>query len=148
MLTVENIIDPAWFRIERANAHLHESRSTDDLPEKTPPVNIIQDDQTLYVHFVWRQDGHLAEIFDRDCRWECRAYIERMGQFEAPDPAPDMVSFRRGKGVTNHGVVVISGLPEGAYKIVATLLFRGPGNSATPLAAYEEIGILQVYRDN
>ncbi len=148
MLTIENVIkNPAAFRLERADVHLHEGPSTDDLPHDFPPVNIIQDDQTAYAHFVWTQRGYLTKLFDNSCSWECRIYLEQMGASEAANPAPRIVNFAKGDGRRYSAVVPISGLSEGAYKVVATLLFRGPGSTPTPLAAYEELGVLQVYRD-
>ncbi|MCB9298132.1 MAG: hypothetical protein H6559_34170 [Lewinellaceae bacterium] len=53
MLTVENVISKSLFAVN-GNVHLHESASTQDLPA-APPVNIVQRDQNVYVHFVWQQ---------------------------------------------------------------------------------------------
>lgn len=147
MLTIENVIDKRALRLERADVHLHESASRDDLPHVTPPVNIIQDDQTAYAHFVWTQRGYLTKMLSRQCTWECRVYLEKMGMGEATNPAPSIVKFEIGDGHRYNTYIPLNGLQEGAYKMVATLLFRGPNNAVTPIAAFEELGVLQVYRD-
>lgn len=147
-MTIENVIkNPAAFRIENDNVHLHESASTDDLPHDFPPVSIIQDDQTAYVHFLWRQRGFLTKLISTNCSWECRVYLEKMGAGEVANPAAVNTPFVANDGHFYSTFVAISNLTEGAYKVVATMLLRGPGKSPTPIAAYEEVGILQVYRD-
>jgi hypothetical protein len=149
MLTVENVIqNPRLFEIYDGDVHLHEGPSTAGLPEDRPPVNVVQTDQTVYAHFRWKQRGFLTRLFDRNCQWECRVYLERMGAGEVGDPSPQIVNFTQGEGVQNSAVIAINGLAEGAYKVIATLLFKGPRSAPTPLAAYDEIGVLQVYQDS
>ncbi len=144
-MTVENVIRDRSMLAVSGNVHLHESASTDDLPA-APPVSIIQTDQTLYVHFIWRQSGWLTNLFSHRCTWECQVYLEQMGAGEYGNPSPTRVPFSPGNR-RNSAYVTISNIPEGAYKIVATLVLRGPGGGPSPVAAYEEVGILQVYND-
>jgi hypothetical protein len=148
MLTVENVIPAAMFSIN-GNVHLHEGPSTADLP-RANPVNIIQRDQTLYAHFVWSQSGFLAKLFNPANKWKCSVFIEQMGAHEvAFDPTPVTVGFNPNDPAGYSAVVAIPGstLKEGVYKIVATLTLTGASGNPTPLAAYEEVGILQVYED-
>ena len=148
MLTIENVIkNPAAFRLSNADVHLHEGASKDDLPHVTPEINIVQDDQDIYVHFVWTQHGFLTKLLSSACGWECRVYLELMGQGEAANPPASVVPFVPGEGRSYSTFLLLRGLPEGVYRVVATLLFRGPGSSPTPIASYEDLGILQVYRD-
>jgi hypothetical protein len=145
MLTTENLINPAAFRIYDGNVHLHESVSP-SMPSSQSPVNIIKEDQVSYAHFVWKQDGWLLPLISTGCKYECRVYIEQMGPLEVGNPAPATVAFTPGSGNSFSAIVTIAGLTEGAYKLVATVMFRSPSGSLTPLAAYEELGILQVYK--
>lgn len=93
MLTVENVIPKSMFAIS-GNVHLHESASSKDLPA-APPVNIVQRDQNVYVHFVWQQTGWLGKMLSSSCRWEARVYLEQMGAGEIGNPAPINISFKR-----------------------------------------------------
>jgi hypothetical protein len=148
MLTVENVIPAALFSIN-GNVHLHEGPSTADLP-RANPVNIIQKDQTLYAHFVWSQAGWLSKLLNPGNRWTCSVFVEQMGKGEvSSDPTPVSVAFKPITPGNYSATVAIPGntLDEGAYKLVATLTLTGASGGPTPLAAYEELGILQVYED-
>ncbi len=146
MLTVENVIPKSLFDIS-GDVHLHESPSTADLKE-APPVNIVQRDQNVYVHFVWKQNGWLGKLLSSSCRYEARVYLEMMGAGEVGNPAPVNISFKRGASASYSAVVTLPAysLPQGAFKVVATLLMHGP-LGPTPIAAFEEVGVLQVYED-
>lgn len=146
MLTVENVIPKALFAIT-GNVHLHEGPSTADLPDASP-VNIVQRDQNVFVHFVWSQAGWLGKMLSSSCKWEARVYLEQMGAGEVGNPAPVSISFKRAGSASYNGVVTIPAysLPEGAYKVIATLMLHGP-LGPTPIAAFEDIGVLQVYED-
>ena len=146
MLTVENVIPKSMFAIS-GNVHLHESASTKDLPA-APPVNIVQRDQNVYIHFVWQQNGWLGKMLSSSCRWEARVYLEQMGAGEVANPAPANISFKRAGSASYSGVVTLPAfsLPQGAYKVIATLMLHGP-LGPTPISAFEEVGLLQVYED-
>lgn len=146
MLTVENVINPAAFNIS-GNVHLHEGPSQGGLPSKTPPVNIIQTDQDLYVHFVWKQSGFLCPLLNG--KWKCSVYMEFVGNGPNPNIKPQMVKYAAICPKTNSAVTKISAgtLKEGVYKVIATLQFEGSTGKPTPIAAYDEIGVLQVYND-
>ncbi len=146
MLTVENVIPKSMFAIS-GNVHLHEGASTADLPD-TAPVNIVQRDQNVFVHFVWSQSGWLGKLLSSSCKWEARVYLEQMGAGEVANPAPVSISFKKASSASYSGIVTIPAytLPQGAYKVIATLMLQGP-LGPTPIAAYEDIGVLQVYED-
>ena len=149
MLTVENVIqDPTAFRLENGRVYLHEDPSANP-PDDVPPVRIIQEDQEAHAHFYFRQRGWMNNGFiNPACTWVCSVFIEQLGQGEvAANPTPVKESYLIGDGQFYSVRVPIRGLKEGVYKVVATLMLRGPGNSPTPLAAYEDLGILQVYKD-
>ncbi|GJM34494.1 MAG: hypothetical protein DHS20C18_34950 [Saprospiraceae bacterium] len=146
MLTVENVFkDKSLFSIS-GNVHLHEGASTADLDNATP-VNIIQTDQNLFVHFVFTQSGWLSKMMNG--RYQCRVFLELMGAGEAPNPAPSWVNFVPVDGHTYSAVVTIprNTLREGVYKVIATVHLDGISGKPTPIAAYDEIGVLQVYND-
>lgn len=146
MLTVENVIkDPKLFAIN-GNVHLHEGTSKAGL-DNVPPVNIIQTDQNLLAHFVWTQSGFLSYMLSG--RWTARVFFELMGAGEVANPAPQYINFVQTQGHTYSAVINIPAgtLPEGIYKVFATLQLEGPKGNPTPVAAYEEIGVLQVYND-
>lgn len=145
MLTIENQFPAAWYSI-RGDVHLHESPALpDNLPARAP-VNIINTGQNLYVHFRWRESGFLRNSF---CGWqfECRVYLEMMGTQETRDnPAPIFVPFNTSGDTYSRVITIPAGdLEEGTYKMIATLLLHDCNGSPTPLAAYDEIGVLQVY---
>ncbi len=146
MLTVENVIPKSMFAIS-GNVHLHESPSTKDLDE-APPVNIVQRDQNVYVHFIWSQKGWLGKMLSSSCRWEARVYLEQIGLGEVGNPAPVNISFKRAADASYSAVVTLPAysLAEGVYKVIATLMLNGP-LGPTPIAAFEEIGVIQVYED-
>lgn len=146
MLTVENVIkDPKLYAI-KGNVHLHEGISQGGLPN-VPPVNIIQTDQNLYAHFTWRQTGFLSKMLSG--RWQLRIFFELMGAGEAANPAPRYVNFVQQEGYNYHAFINVpaGSLREGIYKVFATVQLEGLKGNPTPIAAYEEIGVLQVYND-
>ena len=146
MLTVDNVIPAGLFAIN-GNAHLHEGPSTADLDEASP-VNVIQRDQNVYVHFVWQQSGWLGKMLSPTCRWEIRVYLEQIGAGEVGNPAPVNVAFQPVVNASYSTVVTLPAysLPQGVFKVIATLMLHGP-LGPTPLASFEDIGILQVYED-
>lgn len=146
MLTVENVIkDPKLYAVT-GNVHLHEGISQGGLPS-VPPVNIIQTDQNLYAHFVWRQSGFLSKMLSG--RWQIRIFFELMGAGEVANPAPRYVNFVQQEGHNYSAVINVpaGSLREGIYKVFATIQLEGLKGTPTPIAAYEEIGVLQVYND-
>lgn len=148
MLTIENVIkDPRMLDV-KGDVFLRESASTAELPEDFPPVNVMQRDQTMFVHFRWNQTGWLTRLLSKDCAWEARAYLEQIGMGEVPNPTPVKVSFKPGSPANYHAVITLPGssLPEGAFRLVATLTLNGPAGP-TPVAAFEDLGIIQVYED-
>jgi len=147
MFTFENIIPTSLFGVTNGNVHLHESASTNGL-QAAAPVNIIQDDQTAYAHFVWKQTGWLASLISPKCKFECTLYVEAMGKAEVNNPPSKMVSVVPVVGQNYSSVIPISGLAPGVYKLVGTLLFHGPTGTPTPIAAFDEVGYLTVYADN
>lgn len=149
MFTFENLVPTSLFGVVSGNVHLHEGPSTDGGLPARPPINIIQDDQTAYAHFVWKQTGFLIPFYSKSCTYECRIYVETMGPTEVPaNPTPVKVNFIPVAGQNYSAVIPLKGLAPGVHKIVATLLFHAPGGQPTTMAAYEEIGYLTVYKDN
>ena len=146
MLTVENVIPSGLFAIS-GNAHLHEGPSTADLDEASP-VNVIQRDQNVYVHFVWQQTGWLGKMLSPTCRWEIRVYLEQTGAGEVGNPAPVNVAFQPAVNASYSAVITLPAysLPQGVFKVIATVMLHGP-LGPTPIASFEDIGILQVYED-
>lgn len=146
MLTIENGFPTTFYNIS-GNVHLHEGPTLPpDLPAITPPVNIINTGQDLFVHFVWSESGSLANSF-AGWSFECRIFFELMGSGEVgSNPAPVNVAFNT---TTNNYSAVITipdgTLAEGAYKLIATIVLHDPSGNPTPLAAYDEVGVLQVY---
>lgn len=147
MLTIENVIPKIMFAIT-GDVTLHEGSSTSGLPSAAP-VNIVQRDQDVILRFKWSQSGWLGLMLAPGCRWELRVYLEKFGLGEVANPPAVNIGFVPGlTGNYSNAVTIPNGtLPEGAYKIVATLMLRGPGGNPTPIAAFKDLGILQVYQD-
>ena len=147
MFTFEKVINRALLDVT-GDAHLHEGPSTSGLPAVTPPVNIIQTDQALYVHFRWRQNAPIGPLISGT--WKYRVYFERMGSGEVPsDLPPSTTGFIPAVNANYSEVITIPAntLRPGVYKLVATLMLCGRRGTPTPLAGYDEIGILEVYND-
>ena len=146
MFTFEKVINPALLNVT-GNAHLHEGPSTSGLPS-APPVNIIQTDQALRIHFVWRQNAPIARIIDGV--WKYRVYFEKMGAGEVPSDFPSSSTpFIQAVNASYSQVITVPAntLKPGVYKLVATLMLCGKGGAPTPIAGYDELGILEVYND-
>lgn len=145
MLTLENVIPKNLFAV-KGDVKLKEGSSTADLDE-APPVNIIQRDQAMYVHFSWKQYGWLGKLICNSS-WILRVYIEQIGLGEVNNPPAVTVPFQQSANSNYHGLVTLpaNSLPVGAFRIVATLTLRGP-KGPTPIAAFEDLGIIQVYED-
>ncbi len=143
MLIIEDLLP--YFGIS-GEAHLRESPSRDHLAAR-PPVNIIQDDQTLYVHFKWNQKGLLGWMFC-DSFWKLQVFLELMGTGETPSDHPvQHIPFVQGQDVDYHEIVSINNLKEGVYKVVVSMTLCSRRGKVTPLAAHQELGLVQVYED-
>jgi len=145
MLTIENVIPKDMLDV-KGYVKLYEGPSVEDLKD-VPPVNIIQRDQTMYVHFHWKQHGWLGRLIS-NCTWKASVFLEQIGKGEVDNPAPVNVSFQQASPAYYRGVVTLpaNSLPEGAFRVVATLTLQGP-SGPTPIAAFDDLGIVQVYED-
>ncbi len=147
-LNFENVISSVVgnFKVF-GEAHLHEGPSTDGLPA-APPVNIIQTDQALYIHFRWRQVGWLSCMLNGS--WQLNVFFELMGQGEVPgNPPPVTVNFVPVDGHNYSAYVTMrpNSMAPGVYRVVGRLMLNSPSGQKTPLAAFADIGMLQVYDD-
>ena len=146
MLTLENVIPiPALFSVT-GDVTLSENPLPTDPIEKLAPVSIAQKGDTVYAHFNWTQSGFLCNFLDSDDKWVCAIYLEQMGPGEvAANPTAKKVDATSIDGHTYDAPVEITNLPVGVYKVMATLTLHANGGTPTPIAAYEELGVLQVY---
>ncbi len=150
-LNFENVISSVVgnFNVS-GEVHLHEGQSTQDLPAvfNTPPVNTIQTDQALYVHFRWKQIGWLSCMLNGS--WQLNVFFELMGAGETPaNPASVVVPFTPVDGQKYSAFITMppNSMKPGVYRVVGRLMLNSPSGQKTPLAAFADIGMIQVYDD-
>lgn len=128
---------------------LSEGADQNDFFPKASPVNIIQTDQMWYVKFRWETYGLLNHLMCGTFR--LNLYLEEMGKGEfGLDPAYSTanVSFKSKPHAYEHTMVIPAGqVPAGVYKLVASLTFTGPEGVPGPIAAFAEIGAMQIYAE-
>ena len=147
-LTIENGLQDAGLLSISGDVSLREGPSTTGIFEAKPPVEIIQKDQSYYVHFYWTQQMWLTEIIQGE--WECTAYFEKMGSGETSgaNPSTSVTHVQRdGHCYFIDVVIPANSLETGLYEVVASLTFKGGegGRRPIPIAAFAELGKLQVY---
>lgn len=103
------------------------------------------------INFEWCQDGFMCAAMAGT--WKLKVYFEKMGMGET-NFAPELdVPFVAVPGHTySVGIHVdpdapSSTLEAGVYRVIAQLLFEGPppGKEPIPIAAFGDIGLIQLY---
>jgi hypothetical protein len=149
-LQFENVF-PAGLLTITGEAHLHEGPSG-AAPGPVYNNTHFQTDQAIYVHFTWQQNvaSWFLPIINPSCKFVMKAFFELMGAGEsAANPTPVSVNFTSHSNASYSGIIFIPAgtLAPGVYRCVVCLQFDGPGGAPTPVAAFTDIGMLQVYQD-
>ena len=126
-------------------------------PFASPPVNIIHADQELYIDFSCRCEGFLPQFFGLPGHWHLTVMFEKMGPGESPANRTAVVPGPMTPGNWTHTITIPSGIlaplapaPEtgqNAYRVVVTMIYHNPANTATIVAGFADLGLLQVYQD-
>lgn len=133
-----------WFGIT-GDVTLKEGNSTADFPAGSV-ARIIQSDQPVSITFDWRTSGLLVPFLSGN--WKGSIFLEKMGGGEYT--LPNNVATTPFIGSNPHSyhlsVNIPAGtLPTGVYKVVASLNFSAPNGTPGPIAAFTELGMIQVY---
>ncbi|RMF56379.1 MAG: hypothetical protein D6748_13675 [Calditrichaeota bacterium] len=114
-------------------------------PPGVHPTTIIRTDQEWYIKFRWNTLGPLNCLMCGN--WEVQVYLEQMGKGEFALPNSVMtepfvskpfnydceIRFQPGK------------VPEGVYRIVATIKLLGPTGIPGPVVGFAEGPLVQFY---
>ncbi len=109
---------------------------------------IVQTDQKLRVNLTWETIGALWLVITG--KWFCNVYLEEMGAGEyAGGPFSANVNV---VNAFNHKYqldvnIPANVIPAGLYRIVVAVTIKGGNPAVTPLpiAAFSDIGIVQVF---
>lgn len=151
-----------WFDLNTIEVDLEEKSGTvGSVPEKTYipnpaphgslPVNLnIQQDQPIEVHFRWNQTGFLVP-FPLPMDYHMEVFLEKMGSGADRDFAITLPYMPTNACATtiqipNNIAIPADRLAVGVYKIVAVFKFSLTGNTNAFVAAFKEIGMLNVYQ--
>lgn len=106
---------------------------------------IIQTDQPFHVHFKWEQGGWLSKFFDGN--FECRLFFEKMGGGEETFSPSVKVKFVQEDPHVYTAMIPIPAntLGEGIYRVVASVLFFNKDGKPAPIAAFGDLGMIQMY---
>ncbi len=123
-----------------------EGPSTEDWPEKTPPSDIIQLDQSWNVWFWFRTTGDLCNIM---CgKWKLQVLLEKMGGGETDFSPTEVVDCVCGPNTYVKNIhIPPRKVDEGVYRVIATVRLHGPGGRPGPVAAFVDLGLVQFYED-
>ncbi|MCB9283594.1 MAG: hypothetical protein H6563_05915 [Lewinellaceae bacterium] len=108
---------------------------------------IVQTDQPLKVKLHWRVRGALALLMAGS--WDCSVYLEEMGPGEyAGSPYTQRVPLVAQLDHTYDVTVNVPPITKaGLFRVTVAVSLIGPPptNSALPVAAFSDIGILRTY---
>lgn len=133
-----------WFSINGA-VTLSEGRSTEEFPEGMV-ARIIQADQPVKIRFKWRTAGLLVPFLAGT--WKVTVFFEKMGGDEFTLPNNVAQTSFVGRNPHHYSLtldIAPNTLPGGVYKVVASLNFCAPDGTPGPVAAFTELGMVQVY---
>lgn len=141
-LSFEEILP--WFGIS-GSVTLSEKGSTADFPAGSV-ARIIQTDQAVVIKFDWNTTGLLVPFLNGN--WKASVFLEKMGggEFSLPNniaTTPFVGSNPHTYGLEVH--IPAGAMPTGVYKVVGSLNFTAPDGTPGPIAAFAELGMIQVY---
>lgn len=132
----------------RGHCHFYEGSSTENWRTDSP-TNIIQVDQPWYILYHFRTTGLLNHLMAGT--WHFRLFMEQMGGGEFtldPAYAIDQMNFvSKPNEYYKWAIVPPKNIPEGVYKAVASVTFKGPLGVPGPIAAFADIGLVQFYKE-
>lgn len=109
---------------------------------------IAQTDQKLRVNLTWETVGVLWLIITG--KWHCNVYLEEMGAGEYSG-GPFSTSIKVVNAFNHKYQVEIdipaNSIPAGLYRLVVAVTLKGGDPAVTPLpiAAFSDIGIVQIF---
>ena len=113
-------------------------------PEDTP-TTVIRTDQDWYIKMDWKTSGPLNYLI---CgRWQLQVLLEEMGKGEHDvDNSIVFEKFASKPAAYSKEVRFRAGdLPEGVFKLVATIKLLGPNDVPGPVVGFAEGPIVQFY---
>ncbi len=114
---------------------------------------IVQSDQALKLNLTWKVTGSLPLMMSGT--WKCTVYLDKVG-VENKDAGGNIVGdgpFTKTTPLVSSTsnkydlTVDISAISNpGLYKMVAALTLAGPNGDLLPIAAFSDIGLINVYK--
>ena len=114
---------------------------------------IVQTDQDLELKLKWKVTGSLPLMMSGT--WKCTVYLDKIG-VENKDAGGNIVGdgpFTKTTPLVSSSshdyelTVDIGAISNvGLYKMVAALTLAGPGGDLLPIAAFSDIGLINVYK--
>lgn len=155
-MAFELAISPSSLSIN-GTCEIFEQKSTDHFDEVTeipagktelPTNTIIQDDQPFLVRFKWQVNGIFAHFLGGG-QWKCDVMFEKMGGGETYFN-PNGTTNDLGNPGSNYKVDVQIGagrLSPGVYRVISRIQYYFSNGQPGPLVAFEDKGIIQIYKD-
>lgn len=114
--------------------------------EDLPVANIIRQGNEAYVLVKWEQEGELCHVLNG--YWEIDVFFEQMGRREELHHPRETVRFEQKPGVENFVKIRVdtTALGPGIYDGVVRLLFKNPDGIPIPIAAFGDIGMIEIYK--
>ncbi|HQU61111.1 MAG: hypothetical protein KDD02_27120 [Phaeodactylibacter sp.] len=114
--------------------------------EKLPQATVIRQGNEAAVLIKWKQDGELCHVLNG--YWEIDVLFEQMGRREELYHPREKVAFVQKPGFENFAKLRINtvAMGPGIYDGVVRLLFKNPDGIAIPIAAFGELGMIEIYR--
>lgn len=117
-------------------------------PFDPDPSNlIVQTDQDLELRLKWTVKGSLPLMMSGE--WKCTVYLEKMGKDNDPSDGPFSETTKL-VSTSSHDYELTVKIPaisnDGLYRMVAALTLAGPNKDLLPIAAFSDIGLINVYK--
>ncbi|HHH49940.1 MAG TPA: hypothetical protein ENK52_03055 [Saprospiraceae bacterium] len=138
------------------HCHIYEGSSTDGAGAKSVPFTnrLIQDDQTIYFTFHWKQ--HSNSFWLAGGHWHQEVYLELMGPGEASKSGgyfKTTIAAQDVNGSFSNTIKVAPGkIKPGVYRVTCSMQYysnfgSAGGHQPRALAAFDDLGIIKVYHE-
>ncbi len=107
--------------------------------------HILKTDQEYWVRFKWTQEGDMCYAMAGN--WKVNLFFEEMGYKEEVFQPETTVKFVDEPGFTYDVRLRVDArtLGAGIYRVVGRILFENPEGIPMPIAAFGDLGMIEVY---
>ncbi len=148
-MTLENVIPSLWYSISSSNVTFNEKPDAGTgFPAVLGDNKNIQGDQPIEFNFQWTQMGFFCPSLSGS--FKCDVFFESLSNSSSFTHSALPTPYYSSSGAIGHTYNVTTTIPansiaQGVYRITARLLYIPGGYTTSPIAAFQDLGLCEVY---